>query len=64
MALSHSVRELLPLKYLIKEIIDNLGVDSEKVEFVSISTVYMDNNGTIVVTKVPRMTPASNHIVY
>ena len=54
MALSHSVRELLPLKYLIKEIIDNLGVDSEKVEFVSISTVYMDNNGTIVVTKVPR----------
>ena len=28
LALSHSVRELLPLKSLIKEVIDNLGIDS------------------------------------
>ena len=37
-ALTHYVRELLPLKPLIKEVIDNLGTDSEKLKFVSIST--------------------------
>ena len=29
LALSHSVRALLPLKSLIKEVIDNLGIDGE-----------------------------------
>ena len=62
MALSHSVRELLPLKSLIKEVIDNLGIDSENLKFVSSSTVYEDNNGAIVVAKSPRMTPSSKHI--
>ena len=49
MALSHSVRALLPLKSLIKEVIDNMGIDSENLKFVSRSTVYEDNNGAIVV---------------
>ena len=40
MALSHYVRVLLPLKILIKEVIDNLGVDSENLKFVSSSTIY------------------------
>ena len=31
--------------------------------FVSSSTIYEDNNGTIVVTKSPSMNPTSNHIV-
>ena len=61
-ALSHSVRALLPLKSLIKEVIDNLGIDSENLKFVSSSTVYEDNNGAIVVAKIPRMTPLSKHI--
>ena len=39
-ALSHSVRELLILKILIREIIYNLVIDSEKLKFVSRSTVY------------------------
>ena len=56
-ALSHSVRALLPLNSLIKKIIENLGIDSENLNFVSISTVYEDNNGAIVVAKSPRMTP-------
>ena len=51
-ALPHSVRALLPLKSLIKEIIDNLGIESEKLKFVSISTIYEDNNGAIVVATV------------
>ena len=62
MALSHSVRELLPLKSIIKEVIDNLGIDSEKLKFVSISTIYEDNNEAIVVATSPIMTPTSKHI--
>ena len=60
--LSHSGRALLPLESLIKEVIDNLGIDSEKLKFVSSSTIYEDNNGAIVVEKIPRMTPTSKHI--
>ena len=62
MALSHSVRALLPLKSLIKEVIDNLGIDSEKLKFVASSTVYEDINGSIVVATSPRMTPTLKHI--
>ena len=39
-ALSHSIRALLALKDLIKEVIENLGIDSEYLKFVSSSTVY------------------------
>ena len=43
-ALSHSVRALPPLKSLIKEVIDNLEIDSEKLKFVSSSTGNEENN--------------------
>ena len=62
LALSHSVRALLPLKSIIKEVIDYFGIDREKMKFVSRSTIYEDNNGAIVVAKNPRMTPTSKHI--
>ena len=62
MALSHSVRALPPLKSLIKEVIDNLGIDNENLKFVSSSTIYKDNNGAVVVSSSPRMTPTSKHI--
>ena len=62
MALSHSVRALLPLKILIKEVIDNLGIICEKLKFVSSSTVYEGNNGAVFVATIPRMTPSSKHI--
>ena len=61
-ALSHSVRSLLPLKSPIKEIIENLVIDSVKLKFESSSTIYKDNSGAIFVAKSPRMTPASKHI--
>ena len=60
--LSHSVRALLPLKSLIKEVIENLGIDCENLKFVSSSTVYEDNNGAIVVATSTGMTPSSKHI--
>ena len=59
---SHSFTALLPLESLINEVIEDLGIDSEKLKFVSRSTVYEDNNGDIVVEKSPRMSPTSKHI--
>ena len=61
-ALSHSVRALLPSKSLIKEVIDNLRIDCDNLKFVSSSTVYEYNNGAIVVATSPRMNPSSKHI--
>ena len=55
--LPNSIRALLPLKSLIKEVNDNLGIDSKKLKFVSSSTFYKDNSGAIVVATSPRMTP-------
>ena len=40
-ALSHSVRAILTLKSMIKEVIDNLVIYSENLKFVSSSTVYV-----------------------
>ena len=62
MALSHSVRALLPLKSLIKEVINNLRIDSAKLKFVSSSTIYEENNGATVVATSPRMTTTSKKI--
>ena len=61
-ALSTSVQALIPLKSITKEVIKNLGTDSENLKFVSSSTIYEENNGAIVVAKIPRMTPTSKHI--
>ena len=61
-SLSHSVRALIPLKSLIKEVIDNLGIDSANLKFVSSTTIYAENNGAIVVATSPRMAPTSKHI--
>ena len=60
--MSHSFRALLPLKSLIKEVIDNLGIYSEKLKFVSRSNIYEENNGAIVVATSPRVTPTPKHI--
>ena len=61
-ALYHFVRALIPLKILIKEVIEKLGIDIEKLKFVSSSTIYEGNNRSIIVEKSPRMNPTSKHI--
>ena len=61
-ALYHSVRALLPLKSLINEVIEKLGIDSKKLKFVSSPTIYENNNGAIVLATSPRITPTSKHI--
>ena len=60
--LSHYVTALPPLKSLTKEVIDNLGIDSEKLKFVSSSTIYEGNNGAIVVATSTRINPTSKHM--
>ena len=61
-ALSRSVRELLTLKILIKEVIYNLVIVNKGLKFVSSYTVYEGNNGEIVVATSPSMTTTSKHI--
>ena len=39
-----------------------MGIDSEKLEFVSSSTTYEENNGAIFVATSPGKTPTSKHI--
>ena len=42
--------------------IDNLGIDSEKLKFVSNSTVYEENGGAIVMATIPGMNITSKYI--
>ena len=58
------VRYLIPLKSIIKEVVDKLVMDSDKLNFASNSTVYEDNNSAIVVGKIPRMTPNSKKMAF
>ena len=62
--LSYSVRELLPLKIIIEEVIYNLVNDSEKLKFVSSSTVYEDSNGYLVEKISTIMTHTSKNISF
>ena len=59
---SCSVRDLPPLKNIIKEEVDNLVINSDNLEFLSSSTVYEDNNYAIVVSKSPSTSPTSKHV--
>ena len=46
----------------INEVIDKLGIDIKKMEFLSNYYVYEENNGAIVVLTNPRMTPTAKKI--
>ena len=62
--LSHSFRDLITLKIIIKEVIDNLGIDIKNLKFVSRSTAYKGNNGFKVVTTSPWVNPISKNIAF
>ena len=61
-ALSQSLREFLPLKDLVKEILANYRFDTSKISYTTKSKVFEDNQGAIVVATSPRMTPTSKFI--
>ena len=60
--LSQSLRDLLPLKSLITEVLSRLKIDTSKMTVTSKSTVYEDNNGARIVATYPRLTPTSKFI--
>jgi hypothetical protein len=60
-ALSHSMRELLPIRELVKEMSTALGYD-KAFSIRTHSKVFEDNNGALILASCPRMTPRSKHI--
>ena len=62
MALSNSVRDSCTPKFLIKKVVDNLGMNSERLDFLSISTVFDSKNSAKIMATSPRMTPTSKQI--
>ena len=61
-ALSQSLRDLLPLKSLIFEVFSQLKLNVDNMTVTSKSTVYEDNNGAHIVATCPKLTPPSKFI--
>ena len=61
-ALSQSLRDLLPLKSLITEVFSRLKINIDNMTVTSKSTVYEDNNGARIVATCPKLTPTSKFI--
>ena len=59
-ALSQSMRDLLPTRELIHEVVPYFGIALEAVT--THSTVFEDNQGAIALANAPKMTPRSKHI--
>ncbi len=60
-ALSQAMRDLLPMRELVKEIAEFLKYD-KSISVRTHSKVFEDNNGALTLATVPRMTPRSKHI--
>ena len=60
-ALSMSMRELLPMRELLQEVGDQLNLDCTKPSLMH-STVFEDNNGAIGLATSPKITPRTKHI--
>jgi hypothetical protein len=60
-ALSTSMRELVPLRQLVEEIAVALDA-TERLVVRTHSTVFEDNNGALALANLPRLTPRSKHI--
>ncbi len=56
-ALAQAMREFVPMRRLLKEIVSNLDPDSEGVMSKMKSIVWEDNNGCIATVRVPNMSP-------
>lgn len=60
-ALSHSMRELIPIRALVEEMASALKF-RKAFEIRTHSKVFEDNNGALTLASCPRMTPRSKHI--
>jgi hypothetical protein len=60
-ALSQSLRDLIPMRRLLDEASKGLRLEVNKTAVVH-STVFEDNNGALAIARSPRMTPRTKHI--
>ena len=60
-ALSSSLRELVPLRRLLEEIGKSLNLEFCNPAMIH-SQVFEDNNGALILAESPRMTPRTKHI--
>lgn len=60
-AISMAMRELLPLRRMLKEVGNYIGKDWGDKAMLH-STVYEDNNGALILAQSPKMTPMTKHI--
>jgi len=61
-ALSQSMRCVIPLKRLVTKVLGSFDIKEDDINFVSQSTVFEDNNGCLRLATCPRMTPRTKHI--
>jgi hypothetical protein len=60
-ALSQAMRELLPARRLLKEIITKMNLSADDLVVIK-STVFEDNNGAISTARAVKMTPRTKHV--
>ncbi len=60
-ALSQSMRDLLPMRRVLQEIGEQLSLDFAKPALVH-STIFEDNNGALGLATAPKLTPRTKHI--
>ena len=60
-ALSQSMRELIPLRRMLQEIGQNITVTQDNTALLH-STVFEDNNGALALATAPKMSPRTKHI--
>jgi hypothetical protein len=60
-ALSQSLRDLIPMRQLLAEASKGLKLELKK-NAVAHSTVFKDNNGALAIAKSPHMSPRTKHI--
>ena len=61
-ASSSSLRNVIPIQNLVKEVMVAVGLDVDKLTFVTKSTVFEDNNAALTLATTKKMTPRNRHI--
>ena len=60
--LAQAMRELVPMRRLLKEVVKTVDPDSQEHPTILKSVIWEDNNGAISTAKSPKITPRTKHI--
>ena len=61
-ALSSSLRDVIPIQNLVKDIMEAVGLVVDKLSFMTKSTVFEDNNAALSLAATEKITPQNRHI--